>query len=286
MTTVTYTLEELLIARMAKEFKGNALGVGATILGDLSARLAKALYVPDLFLTTASRAAADCDVHAKSMSDEWTLASTARIGLDWEQMFQLIAQGRLQIWVGAVQIDKFGNSNISVIGSWDKPRVQLIGARGVPDDLWGCKRICYHIRRHTPHTFVEKVDFVCGAGFNNVDASRKGPKPAPPGLVISDLGVFDFNPTNGLMRVMSLHPGVTVEQVQKKTAYPLLAPSGTPSITPPPTAEELHIIRNVIDTHGLRRLESDEGNEVLMQELWLRDLPAPVSSGHGKHAGA
>jgi glutaconate CoA-transferase subunit B len=242
--------------------------------------------VPDLFLTTVSRAAADCDVHAKSMSDEWTLAKSARIGLDWEQMFQLIAQGKLQIWVGAVQIDKFGNSNISVIGTWDKPRVQLIGARGVPDDLWGCKRISYHIRRHTPHAFVDKVDFVCGAGFNNVDASRKGPKPAPPGLVISDLGVFDFDPATGQMRIMSLHPGVTVEQVQKKTGFALLVPAGALPVTSAPTAEELHIIRTVIDPLGMRRLESDEGGEELMKELWQRDLPAPVATGRAGTARA
>ena len=279
MTTAACTLEELLISRMAREFKGNALGVGATIIGDLSARLAKALYVPDLFLTTMSRAAADPDVGPKSISDEWTLAKTARIGLDWEQMFQLIAQGRLQIWVGAVQIDKFGNSNISAIGKWDKPRVQLIGARGVPDDLWGCKRISYHIRRHTPHAFVDKVDFVCGAGFNNVDRNRKGPKPAPPGLVISDLGLFDFDPASGQMRIVSLHPGVTVEQVQKKTGFTLLVPAGDVPVTPEPSAEELHIIRNMIDPLGLRRLESDEANDKLMTELWQRDLPAPARGG-------
>ena len=74
-----FTLEELLIARMAKEFRGEQMGVGATILSDLAARLAKALYVPELFLTTVSRAAADCDVHAKSLSDEWTLSSSARM---------------------------------------------------------------------------------------------------------------------------------------------------------------------------------------------------------------
>jgi glutaconate CoA-transferase, subunit B len=270
-----YTLEELLISRMAKEFAGNNLGVGATILGDLSARLAKVLYVPDLFLTTASRAAADCDVHAKSLSDEWTMSATARIGLDWEQMFQLIAQGRLQIWVGAVQIDRFGNSNISVVGDWEKPRVQLIGARGVPDDLWGCKRLNYHIRRHTRHAFVERVDFICGAGFDS-KASSNSFKRAIPGLVISDLGVFDFDPATGLMRIHSLHPGVALEHVRKMTGFAWPDPVGDVPTTPPPTDEELHVIRNVIDPLGLRRLESDDASDELTRELWKRDLPVPL----------
>ena len=270
-----YTLEELLISRMAKEFGGNNMGVGATILADLSARLAKTLYVPDLFLTTASRAAADCDVHAKSMSDEWTMAATARIGLDWEQMFQLIAQGRLQIWVGAVQIDKFGNSNISVVGDWKKPRVQLIGARGVPDDLWGCKRLNYHIRRQTRHSFVERVDFVCGAGFDGKTSSRSF-KRAPPGLVITDLGVFDFDTETGLMRIQSLHPGVDLERVRRMTGFAWPDSLGAIAATEPPTAEELHVIRNVIDPLGLRRLESDDASEELTKELWKRDLPVPL----------
>jgi acyl CoA:acetate/3-ketoacid CoA transferase beta subunit len=276
MTTPdSFTLEELLISRMAKEFGGNNMGVGATILADLSARLAKTLYVPDLFLTTASRAAADCDVHAKSLSDEWTMAGTARIGLDWEQMFQLIAQGRLQIWVGAVQIDKFGNSNISVVGDWEKPRVQLIGARGVPDDLWGCNRLNYHIRRHTRHAFVERVDFVCGAGFDGKASSRSF-KRAPPGLVISDLGVFDFDDKTGLMRIRSLHPGVELERVRKMTGFAWPEPTGPIAVTEPPTAEELHVIRNVIDPLGLRRLESDDASDELTVELWKRDLPVPL----------
>jgi acyl CoA:acetate/3-ketoacid CoA transferase beta subunit len=274
-TSDGYTLEELLISRMAKEFGGNNMGVGATILADLSARLAKTLYVPDLFLTTASRAAADCDVHAKSLSDEWTMAATARIGLDWEQMFQLIAQGRLQIWVGAVQIDKFGNSNISVVGNWEKPRVQLIGARGVPDDLWGCKRLNYHIRRQTRHSFVERVDFVCGAGFDGKASSRSF-KRAPPGLVISDLGVFDFDSATGLMRIRSLHPGVDIERVRKMTGFAWPEPDGPIAVTAPPTADELHVIRNVIDPLGLRRLESDDASDELTMELWKRDLPVPL----------
>jgi glutaconate CoA-transferase subunit B len=271
MSDAPFTLEELLIARMAKEFHGESMGVGATILSDLAARLAKALYVPELFLTTQSRAAADCDVHPKSLSDEWTLTKSARMALDWEQMFQMVAQGRLQIWIGAVQIDRRGASNISAVGSWEKPKVQLVGARGVPDDLWGCERLCYHIRKQTPRSFVEKVDFVCGFGYGPL-RDRFGGRTAKPGIVISDLGVYDFDPDAGLMRVVSLHPGVTFEQAQKATGFPLLRPDGAIPETPAPTDEELDCIRNKIDPLGLRRLESAEASDALTLELWQRDL--------------
>jgi acyl CoA:acetate/3-ketoacid CoA transferase beta subunit len=264
-----YTIEELLIARMAREFRGNAMGVGATILSDLAARLAKALYVPDLFLTTASRAHADCDVHAKSLADEWVMSKTARMTLDWEQMFQLVAQGRLQIWIGAVQIDRHGASNISVVGAWDRPRAQLVGARGIPDDLWGCERLCYHIRRHTPKSFVERVDFQCAFGY--------GPDPFPagaavPGVVVSDLGVFDFDPVTTRMRIVSLHPGVTFERLQRQTGFQWSPLEGDIAVTPAPSDAELECIRTVIDPAGLRRLEGPDGGQDLMLELWRQEL--------------
>lgn len=271
MTSTGYTLEELLIARMSKEFRGGRLGVGATILSDLSARLAKALYVPDLFLTTSSRAAADPDVHAKSLAEEWTLDATARMSLDWEQMFRMIAQQKLQIWIGAVQIDRTGGSNISVVGPWEKPKAQFVGARGIPDDLWGCERLNFHIRTHTAKTFVEKVDFVCGFG-KAPSLGRTGATHAAPGTVVSDLGVFDFGGTDGTMRVVSLHPGVSFAAVQERTGFELANPGPDVAITAEPTADELHVIREIIDPLGLRRLDSAEGSNALTLELWQRDL--------------
>lgn len=271
--TSSYTLEELLIARMAREFRGGRLGVGATILADLSARLAKTLYVPDLFLTTISRAAADPAVHAKSFSDEWMLDGTARMSLGWEEMFRLIAQQKLQIWIGSVQIDRTGASNISVIGDWNRPRAQLIGARGIPDDLWGCERLNFHIRNHTPKSFVEKVDFLCGFG-RNPGFGKQTTAPAAPGTVVSDLGVFDFEGPDGTMRVVSLHPGVTFAKVQDQTGFELPDPGPEVAVTAAPTEEELHVIRNVIDPAGMRRLESSEASGRLMRELWEREEAA------------
>lgn len=268
-----YTLEELIIARMAKEYRGGRMGVGATILADLSARLAKALYVPDLFLTTISRAAADPDIHAKSFNDEWALDTTARMALGWEEMFRLIAQQKLQIWIGSVQLDRFGGSNISVIGDWQRPRAQLIGARGIPDDLWGCERLNFHMRSQTPKSFVEKVDFVCGFG-QDPGTGAKTARPAQPGTVVSDLGVYDFTGPGGTMRVLSLHPGVSFARAQEMTGFELPDPGPDVPVTAAPTEDELHIIRNVIDPAGMRRLESAEGGGRLTREIWDREIAA------------
>ncbi|MEO8856640.1 MAG: CoA-transferase [Burkholderiaceae bacterium] len=265
-----YTLEELLISRMAREYKGNAIGVGATILSDLSARLAKALWVPDLYLMTASRAAADPDVSAKSLCDEWVLDRTSRMALGWEEMFHIVAHGKLQIWLGAVQIDRLGASNISVLGDWSRPKVQMVGARGVPDDLWGCERLCFHMRRQTTRSFVEKVDFVCGFG-NGERRERWGDSAARPGVVVSDLGVYDFEGPQGAMRVLSLHPGVSFEDAQKRTGFALSRPADPIPVTATPTPDELRVIREIIDPQGIRRLDGDAKDSLLM-DLWRREL--------------
>lgn len=281
MSDQPFSLEEMIIARMSREFHGNAIGVGATILSDLAARLAKALRVPDMFLTTGSRAAADCDIHAKAILDEWTMAATARLSLGWEEMFQMIAQDKLQIWIGAVQLSQYGDANISVVGPWDKPKAQLIGARGLPDDMWGCERFCYYVRRHTARSFVAKVDFVCSRGRVDDTAARLV-RAAQPGVAISDLGVFNFDSSDGRMQVVSLHPGVTLDQVQDKTGFALLAPDAPVPVTAAPTAEELHVIRNVIDPTGLRRLESNAASDALFVELWTKELAKQnVVARHG-----
>ncbi len=284
MTNDGFTLEELLIARMSREFEGNRLGVGASILSDLAARLAKVLYVPDLFLTTSSRAAADCGVHPKSLSDEWVLTRSARMSLDWEQMFRLIPQQRLQIWIGAVQIDRQGSSNISVIGPWYQPRVQLVGARGIPDDLWGCERLNYHIRHHSRRSFVERVDFVCGFGHTEERRAYRE-RPARPGTVVSNLGVFVFDGEGGAMTIESLHPGVDFDTVQSRTGFVFGDGETSYPVTQAPTPEELDVIRNVIDPLGLRRLESAESSKALFLELWKRDLAANGSRGGTNVAG-
>jgi glutaconate CoA-transferase, subunit B len=277
MISESCSLEELLIARMAREFRGGGIGVGATILGDLAARLAKALHVPDLFLTTSSRAAADPDVRPKAIADEWSLDASARMALGWEEMFRLISQGRLEIWIGAVQLDAAGASNISVIGDWRRPKAQLIGARGLPDDLWGCKRLNYHIRNHSRKVFVEKVDFVCSAG---VDAAASGgARPALPGVVATDLGMFDYGGENGRMRVVSLHPGVTLEEVRDRTGFALETPAAAFAVTEAPTTEELRLIREVIDPNGLRRLESDRATPQTMIDIWEAEIASQDGAG-------
>ena len=247
-----FTLEELLISRMAKEHRGEILAVGATICSALAVQLAKATHAPELLVMS------DTGGYESPTSPSITLAGF--IGADrgkgrmsWEELFAIVFRHKFSIWVGPVQIDKHGNSNISAIGDWSRPTAVLIGARGLPDDSVALEKMLYHVVSHSPKSFVEKVDFVCGVGYGPA-REEAGLKYGEPGLVVSNLGVFDFDADLKTMRLQSVHPGVTVEQVQKSTGFELVIPAHVPE-TEPPTREEVELIRTKIDPLGIRRLQ-------------------------------
>ena len=108
--------------------------------------------------------------------------------------------------------------------------------------------------RHDRGAFVPKVDFLCGAGHLEGGDSREraGLPPGGPKLVVTPLGVFDFEPETKAMRVRSVHPGVTLDQVHAATGFELRV-EGQPPVTPMPTAEELHLLRTRVDTRATLR---------------------------------
>lgn len=152
------------------------------------------------------------------------------------------------------QIDMHGNFNNLAIGKdYTKPRLRLPGSGGIPDVTTFIDDIFLYVPRHSRVTFVSKLDFLSGLGYH---PSRK--RGSGPCYLISNLGQFDFS--NGRMRLISYHPGVTIQQIQKKTNFQLeVAPNV--SETEPPSPEELQLLRDKIDPLGIRRLESLGGPE-------------------------
>ncbi len=155
--------------------------------------------------------------------------------------------------MGASQIDRFGNQNISCIGDWTRPKRQLLGVRGAPINTLN-NPTSYWVPRHSPRVFVEKVDMVCGVGYDRVAEHSGTARFHRIPRVVSDLGVFDFATPDRSMRLASLHPGVTVEQVREATGFELTVPDEVPS-TREPTPEELRLIREVIDPADSRSRE-------------------------------
>jgi len=146
------------------------------------------------------------------------------------------------------QVDPFGNFNNIAFGrDVRRPRFRLPGGGGIPDVTPVSDHIYLYVPRHSRVTFVRQLDFRSGLGFHPARRGGAGPK-----YLVSDLGQFDFAP--GRMRLTHLHPGVPLERVQAKTGFELEI---SPDLgeTPPPTEEELRLLREEIDPLGIRRLE-------------------------------
>ncbi|MER5939717.1 CoA-transferase [Streptomyces sp. NPDC001928] len=215
---------------------GEILASPMGLIPSVGARLARLTFAPDLLLT---------DGEATIVRPD----GTAEGWLPYRQHLTLVTSGRRHVMMGASQIDRFGNQNISCIGDWEQPKRQLLGVRGAPVNTLN-NPTSYWIPRHSRRVFVERVDMVCGVGYDHAGGARYHRIPR----VVSDLGVFDFGTPDHAMRLVSLHPGVTVDQVREATSFDLTVPDDVPP-TREPTAEELRLIREVIDPENTRARE-------------------------------
>ncbi|MYD11041.1 MAG: hypothetical protein F4X02_13490 [Chloroflexi bacterium] len=164
------------------------------------------------------------------------------------------------------QVDAQGNMNNIAFGKdYHRPRMRLPGSGGIPDVTPQYDHSYLYVPRHSRVTFAEKIDFVSGMGHSPQRKRGGGPR-----YLISDLGQFDW--LGGRMRLVSLHPGVSVERVQRKTGFAL---ETAPDLaeTRPPEPEDLRLLRNDIDPLGTRKLETLGGaarkallREILQQE--------------------
>jgi len=170
-------------------------------------------------------------------------------------MFDVVWSGKRHVIMGASQIDPYGNQNFAAIGSdYRVPKTQLIGFRGAPGNTVN-HATSYWVSAHSPRVFVEKVDVVTGVGWDRAAAAGRGATEFfDLRRVVSNLAVMDFGGPDHRMRLVNVHPGVTVQEVVDATGFEL-AMSPQIGESRLPTAEELRLIREVIDPDGLRRTE-------------------------------
>jgi acyl CoA:acetate/3-ketoacid CoA transferase beta subunit len=246
------TRADVCVIACAEAFRGDGEIVANPIgtVPSIGGRLARATFEPDLVLTDGEAlfVANDLPVgvpDAPKVIEGWS---------PYRMMLEITWSGRRHVMMGATQLDRYGNQNIAGIGPLEAPKVQLLGFRGAPGNTIN-DPTSYWVPNHSPKVFVEHVDVVTGIGYDR--AEKLGPEAArfhriP--RVVSNMGTFDFETPERTMRLRSVHPGVTVDDVVAATGFELTVPDDVPE-SRVPTAEELSLIGDVLDPTNLRGKE-------------------------------
>jgi len=257
---VEYTIDELMVSTLAHEFTNDtrAFNGAVSFVPVCAYLLARKTHAPEL-VWAASSIAVDAKPKAipeSTLSDGLWDGATMLSGSSYD--FWAYSQGRRYntfAFRGA-QMDAYGTVNNTVIGPYTAPKVRLPGGGGMAD--LGCMLPLIYLwsTTHDPRTFVEKLDFRSGMGWGDGgDHRARLGLPGGPQLCVTNLCVFDFEPESRRMRIRSLHPGVTAEQVVEATGFEVIVPAGEIPVTAEPTAEEVRLLREEVDPTGARLRE-------------------------------
>ncbi len=215
----------------------------------IGGRLARATFEPDLAMTDG-----EARLIANDGAFAWPDGKVVEHFNPYRQMFTWVWNGRRHVIMGGSQIDRYGNQNFAAIGEYRRPKVQLLGYRGAPGNTIN-DVTSYWVPNHTASVLCEAVDTVCGVGYDR--AAALGPTAArfhEIRRVVTNLAVLDFETPDHRMRLRSVHPGVTPDEVQAATGFDLVVPDEVPT-SRLPTPEELDLIATVIDPDGARLQE-------------------------------
>ncbi|MGB2825411.1 MAG: CoA-transferase, partial [Thermoplasmata archaeon] len=236
---------ELMVIVAARELKDREsvlVGVG---IPNLAANLAKKLQAPNLLLVYESGAVGSNPSRMPlSIGDPCLVSGAKSVCSMYEQFAYYLQGGRIDVgFLGGAQIDKYGNINSTIIGTYKTPKVRLPGSGGACDIASNVKKIIV-ITPHEKRRFVEKVDFLTSPGF--IDGKEGWRKlklqGGGPYAVITNLCTFKFDEVTGEMTVTALHEGVTIEQVQENTPWNVKVAEELVT-TPPPTEKEVTTLR-------------------------------------------
>ena len=236
---------ELMVIVAARELNdGESVLVGVGV-PNLAANLAKRLHAPGLLMVYESGTVGSNPSRMPlSIGDPCLVSGAKSVCSMYEQFAYYLQGGRIDVgFLGGAQIDKYGNINSTVIGSYKTPKVRLPGSGGACDIASNVKRIIV-ITPHEKRRFVEKVDFLTSPGFIDGKEGWKKLKlqGGGPYAVITSLCTFKFDDVTGEMTVVALHEGVTLEQVQENTPWEVKVAAELER-TPPPTQEEIETLR-------------------------------------------
>ncbi len=238
---------DVMIYAMAREIANNdtVLHGVSSPLPVLAMSLARKTHAPDMaFVSGAEGVDPDVErIYLSSFDPRQNRGAVGYFGL--HEVFDLAQQGGLDVmFLGSAQIDRYGNTNLSIIGSVDKVKVQLPGGAASAFLMPITPKVVIWSTRHTPRTFVEQVDFVTGQGYNH--RSRDQMKNEM--TIVSNLGVMNFRNADRVMQIQSFHPGHGIDEIRKSTGFEIRV---APDVheTPAPGPEIAAIIAGIDPDH-------------------------------------
>lgn len=226
------------------------VGIG---LPNLACNLARATHAPNLVLIYESGAVgAVPDRLPVSIGDPALVTGSLGVAT-MADVFQFYLQGgRIEVgFLGGAQIDRYGNINSTVIGSYDHPKVRLPGSGGACEIAIHAKRVII-VAPMSPRTFPQTVDFITSPGQNGKYGTRKALRlpGAGPVRVVTDMGILAPSRSDGELELVGIYPGVDAKDACARAGWPLRC-APTLEVLPPPTAQELHLLRDVLDPDHL-----------------------------------
>lgn len=248
-----YSLNEMMIVASARELRDARVAFVGVGLPNIACNLAQRLHNRRLELVYEAGVFGARPARLPLSIGDPTLVTNATMVCSMSDLFQFYLQRGLIdfAFLGAAQIDRFGNINTTVIGDYQHPKTRLPGSGGAAEIANLADHVLI-ITRLSPRAFVERVEFITSAGYLTGGDARKrlGIRGGGPQAVVTDLGILRFDSRTKEMMLAQIHPNVTVERVKANVGWELKVASDL-ATTEPPTADELRILRSELDPQGL-----------------------------------
>ena len=243
-----WTNDEMMTVAAARELTNGTVCFVGIGLPSTAANLARSSHAPDVVLIYESGCiGAKPDRLPPSIGDG-ILSRTADAVISVPEIFAYWLQaGRIDVgFLGAAQVDRFGNINTTVVGEYASPQVRLPGAGGAPEIATSCSRVIITLR-HNARSMVKKLDFITSVGHGDGGdfRARLGLPGSGPQAIITDLGILRWEPGNGEFVLCNVHPGVEISDVRAATGWDLRVVDDV-TVTAPPTDEELSALRSFV----------------------------------------
>jgi glutaconate CoA-transferase, subunit B len=246
--TAPYTPAEIMIVASSRQLAGERVcfvGVGPP---NIACNLAKRTVAPSLELVYESGVFGAVPARLPLSIGDPTLVTGAALVTNQFELFAYYLQaGLIDVgFLGASQIDRYGNINTTVIGGYETPKVRLPGSGGACEIAINAKKV-FVIMPQSRRSFVERVDFVTSPG--HLGGKRPAGWGGGPSVVVTNLAVYRFAEGRGEMELASLHPGVTLDEAKENTQWDIRVAHDLTE-TPAPSAQELRLIREELDPGG------------------------------------